>query len=528
MTETVRETERKYEARGAGPALPPLDGVPGVARVADGGTATLDALYYDTPDLRLAAHGTTLRRRTGGADPGWHLKLPLAPHVQGNRDTREEVRLPLAAGDAVPPDAPPEVPPELAALVRARTGDRPLRPAARLVTVRDLHLLLDAEGRTLAEVARDRVAAHRLTADAPEAAVTQWSEVEVELGPQGDGGTALLDAVEQRLAAAGLRRSAAASKLARALGPDLPAAPAPPPLRTGRATAADAVLAHLAGHTERLTALDAAVRRDLPDSVHRMRIAARRLRSALKTFAGVLDPAATGPLADELRWLGAELGADRDREVLDARLRGRVAALPAPLVVGPVPARLELWSVRRAADTRPRVLAALDSPRCAALYDALEALLADPPPGPDAGRPAARVLPAALRRDWRRLAKRVGPALAAPPGPGRDRLLHEARKAAKRARYAAEAAQPVLGRPAKRFRDRMKELQELLGEHQDAVVARTVLRELAAAADAAGEPSFTWGVLHQVEQDAADAAERRLPRAWRRASRPGLRRRLSR
>ncbi|AXI77548.1 CYTH and CHAD domain-containing protein [Peterkaempfera bronchialis] len=506
MTGTVQEIERKYETAGGTPALPPLDGIEGVAEVADGPTATLDATYYDTADLRLVTHGSTLRRRTGGGDAGWHLKLPVGP------DTREEIRLPLGTGT--------EVPPQLAALVRARTRGRPLLPVVRLVSVREVRLLRDAEGRTLAEVAWDRVTAHRIDRSAPEvAAPVEWAEVEVELA---EADPAFLDTVERQLAAAGLHRGAAASKLARVLG----IGPAPAAAVLGRrTTAGDAVLRYLAEHTEQLTALDAAVRRDRPDAVHRMRVSTRRLRSTLKTFRTVLDRRATEWLAEELKWLGAELGAERDREVLTERLDTRVAELPDALVVGPVPARLRIRAVRRRAETGAALQAALDSPRYLALLDALDALAGRPPLLPAAHRPAARVLSRAVRRDWRRLARRMEVALAAPPGHQRDLLLHEARKAAKRARYAAEAARPVLGRPAKRFGARLKAMQQLLGEHQDSVVARTALRELAAQADAAGESAFSYGLLHQVEHDRAATAERQLPRAWRRASRRRLRRR---
>lgn len=509
MAETVKEIERKYETSGGEAALPPLDDIEGVSRVSDRGTDTLDATYYDTADLRLLTHGVTLRRRTGG-DAGWHLKLPVGP------DTREEVRLPLGEGDAVPE--------ALAALVRARVRGRPLQPVLRLVSVRDVRLLQDAEGGTLAEVSRDRVTARRLGPAAP-AALEGWSEVEVELGT---GGVELLDRVERRLTAAGLHRSASPSKPARALGhPPAPARiPGPGTGSEGGPTAGEIVLRHLAEHLDRLVALDAAVRRDRPDAVHQMRVSARRLRSTLKSFRAVLDTGVTDPPAEELKWLGAELAADRDREVLTERLRQRVAELPEQLVVGPVPARLEIWSVRSAARTREQLAAALDSERYLALLDALDALLADPPLRPDAARPAALVLPGALLRDWRRLADRVQPAMAAPPGRERDVGLHEARKAAKRARYSAEVAEPVLGKPAKRFRREMRAIQDLLGEHQDSVVARTTLRGLAADADAAGEPSFSYGVLHQVEQARAAAAERELPRLWHRASRPKLRRRL--
>jgi CHAD domain-containing protein len=126
-------------------------------------------------------------------------------------------------------------------------------------------------------------------------------------------------------------------------------------------------------------------------------------------------------------------------------------------------------------------------------------------------------------KEYGRLAARVGHALELPPGHDRDLALHDARKAAKRARYAAEAARPALGKPAKRLAKRMKAVQSLLGDHQDSVVAREALRTLAVQAHAAGEPAFTWGLLYGREEAAAAARERELPEVWERASRAKLR-----
>ncbi|NEC18162.1 CHAD domain-containing protein, partial [Streptomyces parvus] len=108
-------------------------------------------------------------------------------------------------------------------------------------------------------------------------------------------------------------------------------------------------------------------------------------------------------------------------------------------------------------------------------------------------------------------------------GPERDTAMHEARKAAKRARYAGESARPALGKPAKRFAKRVKAVQSVLGDHQDSVVAREALRALAIEAHAAGETAFTWGLLYGQEEAAAEARERELPEVWARASDPGLR-----
>ncbi|MFF5704279.1 CHAD domain-containing protein [Streptomyces sp. NPDC012794] len=491
---------RRAEPRaGARHELPDLTGTAAIAAVHDRGTDHLDAVYYDTPDQRLAADGLTLRRRTGGEDSGWHLKLPVAPGV------RDEIQAPLA--DTVPP--------ALAALVRSRVRDHRLEPQVRLRSERRTRDLLDADGTLLAQLSTDTVHAERGGATA------DWTEVEVELA---DGtGPALLDAVEQTFQKAGLKVSEAPSKLARALaetGSGAPARPAPGP---ADGTAGAHVLAYLRRQVDTLISCDPAVRRDQPDSVHRMRVASRRLRSAFKTYRKILDREVTDPIGEELRRLGTELGADRDREVLHDHLREAVAGLPHPLLAGPVHKRLRTWNSTSRSASRRRALAALDDARYLTLLDTLEALLADPPLLPRAAKPAGKALPKAILRDYRRLARRVDRALTLGPGQERDRALHEARKAAKRARYGAEAAEPALGKPANKFAKAMEAVQDVLGEHQDSVVTRNVLRDLAHQAHGAGEPSFTWGLLHGREEARAERTEGDLPAVWARASRPKLR-----
>ncbi|MFJ4711725.1 CHAD domain-containing protein [Streptomyces sp. NPDC088785] len=497
MAETKREIERKYDAPGPEFRLPDLRKVPGVADTDARGVVELDALYYDTPDQRLAAHGITLRRRTGGADAGWHLKLPVAK-TDGARD---EIRAPLQ--DTVPP--------ELTRLVRAHLRDTALVPVVRLRSARDVTLLAAPDGTTLAEVSVDAVRAER----ADGAAATAWTEIEVELADDAD--PAVLDRVEKRLRKAGVDRSAASSKLARALAETGAGGPATAPA-AGPVTAGDHVLARLRAQRDALLAHDPAVRRDLPDAVHQMRVAARRTRSAFKTYKKVLDPAVTAPVAEELKWLGAELGTDRDHEVLTGRITGRVDAVPATLLLGPVRARTKIWALHGVRDSRERTLGVLDSARYLALLDALDALLADPPLLPRASRAAPDVLARAALKDRDRLGARIAHALSLEPGTERDLALHDARKAAKRARYAGETARPALGKKAGRFAKRMKAVQSLLGDHQDSVVARDTLRQLAVQAHAAGESAFTWGLLYGEEHAAATAGERALPGVWGRAA----------
>ncbi|MDP5311909.1 CYTH and CHAD domain-containing protein [Streptomyces poriferorum] len=523
MADVKREIERKYEATGDA-RLPDLTRVAGVAAVDHRGAIELDAVYYDTEDLRLAADSITLRRRTGGADAGWHLKFPVASGI------RDEIGAPLS--DTLPAD--------LAGLVRSRVRDTALVPVVRLRSTRDVHVLNGPDGEPLAELGVDAVRAQRLHSGNR---ATAWTEIEVELADDGD--PAFLDAVERRLRKAGIRPSASHSKLARALAetspkkktlPEKPSAkkktspkkeaspekrqrePGPPPR-----TAGDHVLAYVREQITEIVALDPAVRRGLPDSVHRMRVATRRLRSTFRTYRKVLDRTVTDPVGAELKWLAAELGVDRDQEVLDARLRTRLDALPRTLVLGPVRARLRIWSTARRSGSRRRTVAVLDGARHLALLETLHALLADPPLLPAAAGPPGKALTRAAHKNHERLAARIARALEHPPGPDRDLALHDARKAAKRARYAAEAARPALGKPARKSAKRLKAVQSVLGDHQDSVVARDALRTLAVQAHAAGESSFTWGLLHGQEEAAAAARERELPGVWAKACKAEIR-----
>ncbi|KUN05305.1 metal-binding protein [Streptomyces yokosukanensis] len=499
MADAKREIERKYESDDSG--LPDLTGVGGVAAVLDKGLMELDATYYDTADQRLAGAGLTLRRRTGGSDAGWHLKFPVAPGV------RDEIRAPLS-------DTVPE---EIAALVRSRVRDAELVPLVRLRSARDVRHLVDADGALLAEASVDAVTAERIGG---RAAAAQWTEIEVELADEGD--PAFLDQVEKRLRKAGVRPSKSPSKLARALEQTEehrrkgrrsrksrekggPAAPE---------TAGEHVLAYLRVQRDVLVELDPAVRRDVPDSVHRMRVATRRARSTLRSFRSVLDRTVTDPIGAELKWLAGELGLDRDQEVMAERLTAALDALPPDLVAGPVHERLSTWAEARHGGAHSRLTEVLDSRRYLTLLDTLDGLLAAPPLRKAAAKQPDQVLTKAMDKDLATLSALVEQAIDVPPGGERDVAVHEARKKAKRTRYASEAAAPALGKPARSLTRAMKSLTTLLGEHQDSVMTRRTLRELSAGAHAAGENAFTYGVLYGREEALAVRAEAELPGLW--------------
>jgi CHAD domain-containing protein len=286
-------------------------------------------------------------------------------------------------------------------------------------------------------------------------------------------------------------------------------------------SAAAAVLEYLRRRTTALREQEPLVRLDREDAVHQMRVAARRLRSALRVYGRVLDRDATRPVGRELQWLAKELAPARDTEVVHARLSTLlddvVEELAADVVAaGLVPptlrADLDAVFACRADAARARALAALDSPRYRALLDALDALVADPPVARRGLRKGRRVLPEELARVERRVARELATALATPPGVDRDEALHEARKAAKRLRYGREAARSALGRPRRRWKRRVTALQDLLGAHQDAVVMRATVLELASGH---GFDGFALGAVHGVEAISARRVEQELPGALR-------------
>ncbi len=197
MTGDHLETEQKYDAD-ADFVLPELGG----RRAAEPKRFYLSATYFDTDDLDLIKHKITLRRRVGGDDEGWHLKLPV------RKDTRQELHVPLDEGAAG------SVPARLAAQVEDITAGHALRPIAILDTERTVVPVAGPAGGARAEVADDRVTAIRLGETDSEPMI--WREIEVEA--KSPDSADLLETIGKALCEAGARPSASGSKLARVLG----------------------------------------------------------------------------------------------------------------------------------------------------------------------------------------------------------------------------------------------------------------------------------------------------------------------
>ena len=198
------ETEQKYDAD-ADFVLPKLGSLPelGGRRATDPKRIYLSATYFDTEDLALIQHKITLRRRVGGDDEGWHLKLPV------RKDTRQELHAPLGEG------TDGSVPARLATQVEEITAGKRLRPVAILDTERTVVRLPGPSGDAAVEVADDLVTAIRF--GEPDSEPMTWREIEVEVLSPGSGATAMLAEVGQALREAGARPSASGSKLARVM-----------------------------------------------------------------------------------------------------------------------------------------------------------------------------------------------------------------------------------------------------------------------------------------------------------------------
>ena len=459
--------------------LPPLDGLIQGARAAPVETVRMETVYYDTPGLRLARWGCSLRLREG---EGWTLKLPSSS--DGAFLSRRE--LAFAGEGRRPPEA-------AVALLLAYVRHSSLAPVATLSTLRRRIRLTDPAGSPLAEVVDDEVA----VLDGLRVA-NRFRQLEVELaaGASGD----LLDPVLARLHKAGAGSGQALPKHLLALGRRAMEPPEVAPVEvTADSTAAQLIAATIARSVAELLRLDPGVRlNDDPEDVHRARVTLRSLRSQLRTFTPLLERAWAKSMQDELRWLGAALGAVRDRQVMRLRLQARAGEL-APeevLLLNGLSRDLEVETE----EARSRLLLDMRSDRYLVLLDRLvEASV------------APRLLPEA---DWRRL--RLG--VRRLPSRPRDSELHRIRILAKRARYAAEAAAPVVGKKAARFARKAAGLQAGLGEHQDAVDLRRWLRE-----SVEGRPAFLAGQIYLREGEAARAVRKAWKRKWKRLDRKRLR-----
>jgi CHAD domain-containing protein len=486
MPESYEERELKFDVNPDFVVPDVADLLPDGGRI-ETGSEQLHSYYFDTADRALLRNGMTLRRRRGSTDNGWQLKVPREPF-------REEIRV-KDIGDRVPD--------ELSALLLGVVRGRPLAQISSMTTDRAVTRLLDGTGTKLAEIDDDVVHASAAgnAATGHAATVSSWREVEVELGR---AELDLLYAVGKRLKRAGARPSVSRSKLARAL----PRA-ATPNLVEHKPRAGDVVAAYIAEQQQVILAGDVALRRGDESAIHKTRVATRRFRSSLRVFGVLFEPSRAAALDGELRWFAALLGAVRDRQVLLNRLDRMLGELDDTLLLGPVRARVDTELRQELAEHWATMLHEMTGDRYLTLLADVDNWVQQPPQTAEADS-SPRLIAKLLSRAERKVSRRLAKANEA----GDIHLLHGARKAAKRARYAAEAARPVIGRKAAaRHAKRYEELQDLLGEHQDSLVSAELLRRLGTkAGDTVGENGFTFGILYERELENARVARDKAQR----------------
>ena len=279
---------------------------------------------------------------------------------------------------------------------------------------------------------------------------------------------------------------------------------------------ADVLLGYVQEQIQVLKAQDPRVRQDEPNSVHLMRIAGHRLRSALGIYQRLIDVDLVNSLREELKWLGRALGAQRDAEVVRRRLTEMIAAESFELTKEPASRRINAQLDADLRTSRLTVAQAMDAERYFRLLDAFDALLAAPPLTDLAFAPAQKIVPDLIKHEWKRLRRTVRAAERTPAGTGRDAALHEVRKSTKRFRYAAETLAPVRHKRASRLAAAAEDLQTILGNHQDSVLASNLLLRLGMEAHVPGGDGFIFGRLHGLEQRNAENSEIQFFKAWKR------------
>ncbi|MDV6260136.1 CYTH and CHAD domain-containing protein [Rhodococcoides yunnanense] len=467
--QTEREDKFDVDAHFELPTLASLVPTDGVLASSE---TDLISEYFDTAGHDLLRRGITLRRRTGDSDNGWHAKVPA-------EKARTEIRLPLGSGaDDVVPD-------ELADVLRGAVMGGQLSAVATLTTRRTVHSVSDSDGAVVAEIADDEVSVVLIGG----ATGPRWREVEVELGPAGS--ESFLKKAGKLLRGAGARPSAHPSKLDRALSVvrEVPA-------DTGVQLLTD----YLDEQVQAIVAGDVYLRRGL-DPIHSTRVAIRRYRSTLRVFGSLFEDEAAAHLEAELSWYASLLGEVRDRQVQRARFAAALRELPSELVLGPVASRIENDLLAEQIRHRETAMAELDGDRYRALLTQLSAWSRGLPID---GEVNDRLLVKLARKAGKKAIDRTKSAVLGTD----DEALHRARKASKRARYAAELVAPVVDKKVSKANiKRFKMIQEVLGEHQDAVIAADILRTLGArAGTTAGENGFTFGLLFERERRAAESA----------------------
>jgi CHAD domain-containing protein len=479
------------------------------------GTVRLHSRYLDTPHLTLARHGVTVRLRRQGRQ--WEATVTWAGRVEGDVHQPPELTIALARTPALPFVPPPG---PLRTHLTALAAGRPLAP----ILISEIHRRLfdvmpsdpAATPTPVAELGLDRVRLHAPQEGQPEAT---YCEVEVERrhGDRRDIAT-LARLLPQDVG----RLSSSESEFARGLtllyGSGIIGSSDQRVL--GYDTTQTAVRRIVARQLHWLRFHDPGVRTgEDPEALHDMRVATRRLRAALHTFAGGMPPRLHARMTEELKWLGRLLGGVRDLDVQLAKLNGFTAAAPA----GFRPALRRLHAYVEGERTRRRVamLAGLDTARYFRLLIQLERFaysrVAKRPRQGTAQAAIATAGRRAIKRAFRRLTKRGAKIQAVP----RPEDLHALRIRAKRLRYLLEFLQELTGKSGRRLIKYLTTLQDLLGSYHDAVVGADAVRTYVESPGPPLPPAsmVALGALVASELRLAEQKRADFENTWRRFTR---------
>ena len=473
-------------------------------------TVLLDA-YLDTADWAFHRASFALRLREADGNAEATLK-GFGDHSDGPY-RRREINEPLDAasmGELLASTGP------VARRVRAVVGQGELRGLFALRTERstfDVHA--NGAGQPVAEVALDAT-----EVEAAAGAPIALSRIELELADP-DALAAL-----ERLAAAlgGVEgfEQAAGSKFAAGLaatGQSPAALPDLGPTRVRpRSTLGEVAYAGLRRQFGRFLANEPGTRlgEDI-EALHDMRVATRRLRTALAVFDAALPPPLV-MLRPEFGWVADALGEVRDMDVQIEWLGAEAAALPGPGEDSALAPLIDILGVRRE-EARGRMLDVLDAPRFAALVEGATAMLREGATTPAGAAPATDMAPSLLRKRWRRYQRLARGLTSDSP----EEAYHDARIRAKRVRYATEFTARLYGGRAGDFVEALKRAQDDLGRYQDAAIAVDLLERTAATQPLPRHTVFAMGRLAERRREATrsvvetfPATHRAVRREWRR------------
>jgi triphosphatase len=458
-----REVEWQLDAVDLRPVLRWLEAQPSET-LQPAGTLALRDRYLDTEDWRLFRAGITLRIRTTGRRSEATVKSIGTP-VEGLQD-RRELTEPIRSAD---PEAVLAAPGEVGRLVRALAGTRKLRELFQLRTRRQV-FTLRVDSAVVGELSLDDT-----TIPVPRGRPVRLQRVEVEVEPAAAESAAPF--VDDLRVSCGLS-PAAASKfqvgvLATGQAPPAPEDLGPTEVEDGM-TVGEVAFAVLRAHFAEFLEHEPGVRLgEDPEQVHDMRVAVRRMRAAMSVFREAL-PVRSQRLRDELKWVAGQLGEVRDLEVQLEQFRewGRDMSEEDRASLAPLVERLE----HRHADARVQVLLDLDSRRYERVVAGMTDMLQRGPlrRSPPSRTPAAVAAPD-LVGNRRRKVRKQGDSLD-PSSPPED--FHTLRIRTKRLRYAVEFLSPLAPKPSRRYVRQLVALQDCLGEHQDAQVAKAHIREM--------------------------------------------------